>query len=677
MKFWKNIRLATRVSICILIVTVVGMVFLWSLIVQNVSSIVEGNISNQMYDAVNSRAEIIEDYVSNAENTMVEYSLSSEVRNILKNPEDPEAVSAAQSYTEQFAAVEGIFEGLYIATPETHVIAHSNKEAVGVTNRTGDSLVEFQNTVLAEEKVSNIGIIPSKASDAMVMALFYPVFENNQCIGFVGSAVYADRLMESIVGIDIKGLPNKEYMFVNVSDARYLYNADSSLINEISEDKGCLGIIDIINSGKTDKSGSYSYTDSNGTSCLAVYNYIADRGWIFMVKDKYSEVYGSVNSVKLIVTIVCLLFTVILVAITLILMKSVGNELTRVKDSIEGIGRFDLDAAKITEKYIGRKDEVGKISDAVSGLSSTLKNTVNDIGRILGEMSEGNLTVDVSRNREYYIGDLNALAESLEKLNVLNSNLVEVMRNISVTAQQVHSGSGEVATGSQYLSVASVEQTSSIEALANSIHQIELQAKSNSENCTDAQELIIQTYNHVNDVNERMTLLTKAMSNIGNSSEKIGNIIKTIEEIAFQTNILALNAAVEAARAGEVGKGFAVVADEVRNLAAKAADAVSDTTKLIVQSAEAVNEGTEVANITAEAMSSLNDCIVKVKSIIETIAVSSNKQTNMVSKIDNDISQITDVVQTNSATAEESAAVSAELSGQAGTLKELVSKFNF
>lgn len=678
MKFWKNIKLAARISICILIVTVVGMIVLWSLIVQNVSSIVEGNITNQMYDAVNSRAAIIDDYVTSAEQTMVEFSLSSEVRNILKDPENAEVVSAAQNYTENFAAVEGIFEGLYIATPETKVLTHTTKEVVGITTRTGEALESMKKDILPLKKVTNSGIMMSKgASNAMVMSLYYPVYEDNNCLGFVGAAVYADKLMESIVGLDINGLPNKEYIFINAADARYLYNADSSLINEVSEDKGCLGIIDEINSGKTDPTGTYSYTDDDGTSYLAAYNYIADRGWIFIVKDTYSEVYNSVDSVKLIVTAVCVLFTVVLIVILLILMRSVGNELTKVKNAIEGIGAFNLDAAKTTEKYAGRKDEIGKISDAVSTLSVTLKNAINDIGRILGEMSEGNLTVDVSQNKDYYIGDLKVLAESLEKLNVLNSSLVELMHNISVAAEQVHSGSGQVATGSNYLSSASIEQTSSIEALAQSIHQIEGQAESNAESCSEAQELIMQTYANVRDANDRMSMLTSAMDNIGNTSAKIINIIKTIEDIAFQTNILALNAAVEAARAGEVGKGFAVVADEVRNLAAKSAEAVSDTTKLIEQSTEAVKEGTDVVNNTAETMSALNDCIIKVKNIVEMIADSSNKQTQMVNRINDDISQITGTVQSNSATAEESAAISEELSEQAGSLKNLVNRFNF
>ncbi|MBP0958099.1 MAG: methyl-accepting chemotaxis protein [Oscillospiraceae bacterium] len=678
MRFLKNMRLASRISLCILIVTVVGMLILWSLIAQNVSSIVEENISNQMYDAVNSRAAIIEDYVSGAEKTMVEFSLSSEVKNLLKDPNNTELTAKAQSFTEKYGAVQGIFEGLYIATPESLVLTHINKNVVGITTRTGDGLESLKRDILSKEQVTNAGIMMSKgSSNAMVMSLYYPIYDNNECIGFVGSAVYADRLMESITGLEIKGLPNKEYIFLNAADASYIYNEDSSLINEVSEDKGCLGIIDIIKGGNTAPIGSYSYTDNDGTSYLAAYSYLADRGWIFIVKDKYSEVYGTVDSVKFIVTIVCALFTVVLVSITLLIMRGVGYELTQVKKSLEGMGRLELDAAEITEKYADRKDEIGTISNAVCTLSSTIKNAVNDIGRILGEMSEGNLTVDVSKNKEYYIGDLKALAESLEKLNVLNSGLVSLMRNISVAAEQVHSGSGQVATGSNYLSTASIEQTASIEELAGSIHQIEGQAASNSASCRDAQELISQTYDHVRDANERMSMLTEAMNNIGNSSAKISNIIKTIEDIAFQTNILALNAAVEAARAGEVGKGFAVVADEVRNLAAKSADAVSDTTKLIEQSSEAVNEGTAVVNKTAEAMSQLNDCIIKVKGIVETISDSSDKQTQMVSKIDNDISQITGAVQSNSATAEESAAVSEQLSAQAGTLKDLVRKFNF
>lgn len=174
MKFLKNMKLSVRISSIILVVTLAGMTALWLIISQNVSSIVEGNISNQMNDTVTSRAAIIQDYVSGTENTMVEFSLAAEVKNLLKNPEDPEAVAAAQAYTEKYGAVEGIFEGLYIATPDSHVLTHTNPNVVGIYTRKGDSLESLQKDILSKRQVTNAGIMMSKgSSNAMVMSLYY------------------------------------------------------------------------------------------------------------------------------------------------------------------------------------------------------------------------------------------------------------------------------------------------------------------------------------------------------------------------------------------------------------------------------------------------------------------------------------------------------------------------
>lgn len=186
-------KLSVRVSSIILLVTLAGMTALWLIISQNVTSIVESNISNQMNDAVTSRAKIIQDYVSGTENTMVEFSLSSEVKNLLRSSDDPDAVAASQAYTEKFGAVEGIFEGLYIATPDSHVITHTNPKVVGIYTRTGEGLESLQRDILSKQQVTNAGIMMSKGgSNAMVMSLYYPIYDNGTCIGFVGSAVYAD-----------------------------------------------------------------------------------------------------------------------------------------------------------------------------------------------------------------------------------------------------------------------------------------------------------------------------------------------------------------------------------------------------------------------------------------------------------------------------------------------------
>ena len=193
--------------------------------------------------------------------------------------------------------------------------------------------------------------------------------------------------------------------------------------------------------------------------------------------------------------------------------------------------------------------------------------------------------------------------------------------------------------------------------------------------CGNATELVDKATGYAAEADTKMEQLTLATKNIDKSSTQIGTIIKTIEDIAFQTNILALNAAVEAARAGSAGKGFSVVADEVRNLAAKSAEAVQNTNTLISRSIEDVKTGTESTDLAVSAMRDINDCIQSIKTLMDEIAAASLQQSQMITLVENGIREISAVVQTNSAAAEKSTAVSKELSNQARTLNSLISRF--
>lgn len=315
------------------------------------------------------------------------------------------------------------------------------------------------------------------------------------------------------------------------------------------------------------------------------------------------------------------------------------------------------------------KDETGTMLSALKTTTDFMNAIIGDIGHGLGEMANGNLTVAPTVE---FKGDFIKLRDSLD--SILTS-LNDTLGQINQASDQVSSGSDQVSSGAQALSQGATEQASSVEELAATISEISQQVKSNADNAQNASQKSGVAGDEVVQSNKKMQELIRAMGEISKSSQEIGKVIKTIEDIAFQTNILALNAAVEAARAGAAGKGFAVVADEVRNLASKSAEAAKGTTALIEGAILAVENGTQLADDTAVSLGSVVNTTQEVADLINKISFASSEQADSIAQVTQGIDQISAVVQTNSATAEESAAASEELSGQAAMLKSLVGKF--
>ena len=672
MKFLTNKKLAARIGIITTVITLVGMLLLWITVSNNAAAMVKGDITNQMTDAVESRAAIINEYVLSAEEYMAAFALGSEVRELLQNPEDPDLLRQAQQYTEDFAAVKGIFEGLYIATPDTYVLTHTSQGAIGITTRSGDSLKEFQDTILARKELTNLGIMKSPGTGSMILSMYYPIFEGQECIGYVGAGVYASHLMDSLLNLGIKGLPNSEYVFLNVDTGVYLYHEDDALLNTETEDTGYQEIIRRIQADDSTEAGTYSYYDENGDNELVVYKFLKDRGWVFMVRDNAGEVYGSVTQVRFIVGVLCAVMAVTIISITLLILYREGRELMVVERAIGRLGELNLSTDRELEAFYGRSDEIGMIAQTTHRVCGCLRETIDDVGRILGEMAGGNLAVDVTKNESYYIGDFRVLFESLQSIRI---NLTNVIRDITQIAQQVDLSADGVSTGAQALSQGTLEQASSVEGVVSNVSAITSQIQASTVRCGNASELVDKATGYAAEADIRMEQLTAATKNIDQSSTQIGTIIKTIEDIALQTIFLALNASVEAARAGSAGKGFSVVANEVRNLAAESAESVKNTNTLINRSVQSVKTGTEATAQAVSAMQVINDCIQSIKTLMDEIAAASVQQSEMIVLVEDGIREISTVVQTNSAAAEKSAAVSKELSNQARTLNSLISRF--
>ncbi|MCI9533789.1 MAG: methyl-accepting chemotaxis protein [Lachnospiraceae bacterium] len=672
MKFLADKKLATRISIITTTITLIGLLLLWLIVSTNAASMVKNDITNQMVDAVESRAALINKYVSSAEEYMIAFALGSEVRELLLDPDNPALLKKAQKYTEESAAVKDVFEGLYIATPDTYVLTHTSENAIGITTRSGESLEVFKNTILSQERLTNLGIMKSPGTGSMIISMYYPIYEGQTCIGFVGAGVYASHLMDALLNLDMKGLPNSEYVFLNAESGVYLYHEDEALLNTETTDSGYKDIIRRIQADGNTQAGVYTYRDENNTDQLVVYKYLKDRGWVFMLRDDASEVYSSVVTVRVLVGVLCAIVAAAIILITLLFLNREGKELMAVERAISCLGDLNLSADQELEIFYDRSDEIGLIAQTTHRVCGSLRKTIDDVERILGEIANGNLGVNVAENEHYYIGDFQALSQSLKSIH---SNLKNMIHDISQVANQVDTSADRVSTGAQVLSQGTMEQSISIDGLVSNVTEITSQIRNSTVRCGSASELVDRAAGYAIEADTKMEQLATSTKNIDQSSAKIVTVIKTIEDIAFQTNILALNAAVEAARAGTAGKGFSVVADEVRNLAAKSAEAAQSTNSLIKHSVQDVKTGTESTELAVSAMQVINDCIQTIKTLMDEIAAASVQQSEMIVRVEDGIKEISKVVQTNTAAAEESAAVSKELSDQARTLNRLISRF--
>ena len=391
------------------------------------------------------------------------------------------------------------------------------------------------------------------------------------------------------------------------------------------------------------------------------------------VDNQIGEDYNNAVRTKTISTTITVLILLLAIAVIvfyiMLLTKQIVTPVRELEQAATLVSQGKLD----TEIHYEADDEIGLLANSIRVLVNTLKSIINDVDYLLNEMAAGDFTVR-SKSEESYVGSFHNILISMRKLK---NRLSETLQQIDTSADQVNSGGGQVSSGAQALAQGATEQASSVEELAATIKEISYKIEATAEHAKTAKAENLQSHEMINTCSAHMSDLMNAMGAINDKSKEIGKVIKTIEDIAFQTNILALNAAVEAARAGSAGKGFAVVADEVRNLATKSQEASKSSAALIEETVKAVDEGSRLSEETDKALQNVVDSAQKILDAVSLISDATEEQSFAVSQVTTGIDQISSVVQTNSATAEESAAASEELSSQANILKDLVGQFRF
>ena len=625
--------LGQKIIGCILIIQLVVMLGLAVFVIRTVTKEKRNSIKDNLEIIVQERSQIIKNYVNETENTLTAYSRAGEVLDIMQNPDDPEAVAAAQAYTEKFSADVDNLEGLYASEWNTHVLAHTNSKVVGITTREGDPLKALQDSMLAEgDGVYNTGIIISPASGAQIVSLYKAVYdEQGNPAGLVGGGVFTSGLIQILDSLSLNGMESAEYCMINVNKGEYIFHADEERIAAPVEEAYLNELIAQYAGTGTDTSGCIEYK-ADGKSYVAGYYYMADYGWLFLLYDSKSEVYASTNQLRTTLIVVCVVVVIVLCIISYFIIQMMLRPMKEIDRSILELKDLDITEKDSMERYSARGDEIGDISTATQSLISSLREitgTLQDCSSILDEKAD-----QMKESATMLVENVNDDVSTAEELSAQLENTNDFMNYVNEEIRKIESVVDTMINDIKTsVDMGDVVVRSAADMTDNASTALE-----------KGQTTLVDTRASVDEAIERLGSLSR-----------INDLASEILNISSQTNLLSLNASIEAARAGEAGRGFAVVADEIGTLAESSKNTAATIQTLCTEandSIQAVNDCfEEILTFIAEDMvgrfqnfsdrsaeysekvNEIINCLLEMKKSVENLEISVNEISGHIERV--------------------------------------------
>nr|WP_314461370.1 methyl-accepting chemotaxis protein [uncultured Clostridium sp.] len=574
-------------------------------------------------------------------------------------------IRASVMYSEDIKGISILFEqyGLSSAARSYGIYSSQDGTVTNCGNYEDYSAKDYYQKAL--ETGARVITEPYESNGEMIITMAVPVIVNSRTLCVVSVDVGLDRFSQ------VKTAASYPSMFT------FILNDAGTIISE-STGKGLAGtnVSDFV-TAQSCKDGIKAGTATGEAFHVIDKNSKGEVYYFFEPIQLNGSVWYSVTAVNAgdmnreaermatLMTVISVAAMIMILFMITVVIKKQLKPLHKLSAAAEQIADGNLSGFSGVESG----DEIGQTAKSFERMSSNLKTIIDRISLALHEIADNHLDLDADMGLS---GDFYKLEEAVKKITL---NLNAVMYEVNQSAGQVAASSGQVAEGSKVLADGADTQEKTIELLSDSVNHVSGNIKKLAEKAGYVSSQVQQTGTEVVNCDMSMQNLSKAMDEIRVSSSEIEKIIKVIEDIAFQTNILALNAAIEAARAGEFGKGFAVVAGEVRNLAAKSTEAAKNTTDLIQSSISAVENGNSLLDETVQSMMRVLEDSAMAVEAVDSISEAAGKEARAVEEITKELDRISLAVRTNSATAEESAVSSQELSRQAQLLRELVERF--